>query len=193
MNRKIVKIVLGIVIGMMLVCLVAGVATFALAGSVARALASELQSDPTQVAAVASGIADYDLPAGFGNAYATQVAGFSFVTYIGDDRRSHIYLFQLPAYIILDRAELERQAQQATQPRSPNRPPRMETVDRRQAIVRSQEITLTVREGVNSDGLAYREMSGIFQGKGGQALVTITGLIKTWDQAKVDAFLASIR
>ncbi len=187
------KIVLRIVIGMLLVCLVGGVAAFALAGSVARAFASEWQSNPTQVAAVASGIADYDQPTGFGNAFARQASGFSFVTYTGDDGHSHIYLFQLPAFIILDQAELERQAQQATQPRSHNRPPRMETVDRRQAIVRGQEITLTVREGVNSDGLAYREMSGMFQGKSGQALVTITGLIKTWDQAKADAFLASIR
>ncbi len=187
------KIVLGIVIGMMLVCLVGGVAAFALVRSAGRALAGSVQSSPAQVAAVASGIADYDLPAGFGNAYATQAAGFSLVAYTGDDGYSHIFLFQLPAYITLDQAELERQAQQATQPRSHNRPPRMETVDRRQVIVRGQEVSLVVSEGVNSDGLAYREMSGIFQGKGGQALVTIAGLVETWDQAEVDAFLASIR
>ncbi len=145
------------------------------------------------MATVASGIADYDLPAGFGSEYATQIAGFSLVSYTGNDGRSHIYLLQLPAYINVDQAEIERQAQTAMQRRSHNRPPRMETVSRRQAVVRGQETTLTVREGVNSDGIGYREMSGTFQGRGGQTLVTVAGPVSTWDQAKVDAFLASIR
>jgi hypothetical protein len=33
----------------------------------------------------------------------------------------------------------------------------------------------------------------MFEGKGGQALVVISGPVQTWDQTVVDEFIASIR
>lgn len=47
-------------------------------------------------------------------------------------------------------------------------------------------------EGASHDQ-SYRVASAVFEGKGGTALVHISMPTASWDQAAVDAFIASLR
>jgi hypothetical protein len=69
----------------------------------------------------------------------------------------------------------------------------MVVVDEIPATIMGQPVTLVVSEGRNHDGQLYRQVDGMFEGKGGQALVVISGPVQTWDQTVVDEFIASIR
>ncbi len=50
-----------------------------------------------------------------------------------------------------------------------------------------------VQEGTNSHGDAYRSLMDVFKGKGGPTLLSIEDPTSRWNQAEVDAFIASIR
>jgi hypothetical protein len=68
----------------------------------------------------------------------------------------------------------------------------MREVGETNVTIRGQEVSLTVSEGNNRDGDPYRSMVGMFDGADGQVLLTISGRTSNWDQAAIDAFLASI-
>jgi hypothetical protein len=59
-------------------------------------------------------------------------------------------------------------------------------------IIMGQEVELVTSEGTNHEGQADRQVSAIFQGNGGQAMVMFERPVESWDQAEVDGFLASI-
>ncbi len=185
------KIIIGIIGGLTIVCLCLAVAGFALLRWGGYSVVRALDTDPAKAANISQSIAEYTLPAGFGSPFATQVAGFTMVSYTGADNHSHIYLFQLPSNFHVDQAEIERQFQNAG-PSNYNRPVQMQVVDQKKGIINGQEVTQVTSEGQNHDDQPYREVTAMFQGRGGQALVVISGLVSTWDQQAVDDFLGSI-
>lgn len=187
-----IKIILGLVAGVTLICLCVGAGGLILLRSTHSTLQGTFQSDSAKVVEASASIASYTLPAGFGDAYVTDVAGFSMVSYTGDDGHSHIYFFQLPKGIRLDQAEIERQLRENTGDKNNNWEARSEIVDQVPATICGQETTLVVSEGINHDGQPYRQVSGVFEGQGGQALVVFERPVSSWDQAEVDEFLASI-
>ncbi len=187
------KIILGLVAGIVVVCLIAAVAGVALFGLGGRVLANSLQTSPDQVALVGSAIADYSLPEGFDSAFAAHLAGFSVAGYNGSDAHSHIYLVQLPQSITLDEETIRRQLEQAVPADQYSRPEQMVVVEQRTTSIRGQDVTAVISEGTNHDGQSFRELSALFEGKNGQALVSISAPSDRWDQAMVDDFLASIR
>jgi hypothetical protein len=67
------------------------------------------------------------------------------------------------------------------------------TVGTSQATVRGQPVTFVISEGTNSAGQAYQQMTGVFQSKGGLALLTVEKPTSRWHQATIDTFIASIR
>jgi hypothetical protein len=52
---------------------------------------------------------------------------------------------------------------------------------------------LIVREGVTDDGEQMRQVTGLFEGKDGPALLMVAGEVDAWDTEMVDRFIASIR
>lgn len=187
-----IKLILGLTAGAFMLCLCAAVSGLFLLRSTGSVLGRALQTDADQVVEVSASIAEYNLPSGFGEAYTTQLAGFSLVSYTGDDGHSHIYFFQLPAGVHMDPDEIERRLQETAGDQDRNWDVSSEVVDQVPATICSQEVTLVISEGVNHDGQSYRQVSGMFQGKGGQALVVFERPVASWDQAEVDAFIASI-
>ena len=81
----------------------------------------------------------------------------------------------------------------AAQTRGYDRYTRTQVVGQQQVTVRGQTVTLVLSEGTNSSGQPYRTLTGVFQGKGGPALLSVEAPLSQWNQAEVDAFLASIR
>lgn len=186
------KIVTGIAGALLLLCVCGAVAAIGVLGSLGTRVARAVDLNPVQVESDASRIADFELPAGYTSEGAINIAGFLIVSYSPGDKHSHIVLVQAPANAHLDQAELEQYAQQAAAQRGYNRQTRSQVVGQQKATIRGQSVTLVIQEGTNSDGEAYRSLTGSFPGKGGTALVSFESPISRWDQAVVDAFLASI-
>jgi hypothetical protein len=68
----------------------------------------------------------------------------------------------------------------------------MTVVETRPATGRGQETTLVINEGVNSEGVSYRQVTVAFQGSG-PALLVISEPVTRWSQETVETFIASIR
>lgn len=191
MNRT-AKIFLGILVGLIALCLFVSAAGFFLIRSAGSMLERSIQTDPDKATAVASDIADFTLPAGFGSPYATQLAGFSVVQYNHTDGHSHVSFFQTPKWINLDQAEMERQFRETDPDKANYGNAHVQLVDQIQGTINDQPVTLMISEGTNSAGEPYREYSSIFQSKSGQTLVVYEAPLSRWDQTEVDDFLASI-
>lgn len=184
------KVFLGFAAGAAVVCLLAAGAGLLLLNSAGRMLnrIMILPGQAVQASDSALAIAEYELPPGFGSGYATRMADFYLTSYTGDDDHSHIYFFQLPAHVQVDVDKMEYQFQQAAQPAT-----NMQVVDQQPATLAGQSVELITSEGTNGEGQPYRQVSAMFQGRGGQAMVVYSSPIATWDQEAVDAFFASIR
>jgi hypothetical protein len=184
------RIVLILVSGLVMVCLCLVAAGFVAVRSAGWVLARTLERDAATVAEVGNDIATYELPAGFGDAFAADLAGFSLVGYTGADRHSHIYLFQAPATVNLDQVDMEQQLRRGA---GADNWVEVTEVDRYPCEIRGQQTTLVVSEGANHEQEPYRTASALFAGKGGTALVNISMPSASWDQAVVDEFIESLR
>jgi hypothetical protein len=69
----------------------------------------------------------------------------------------------------------------------------MTLVGEEQVVIKGEPVTLTVRESTAEDGEPMRQVTGLFQGKGGPAMLLVMGQANAWDQAVLDQFIASIR
>lgn len=185
-SKKILLIIVGTLLG---ICLCVGAAGFVLLRGAGWFITETVESDAPTVAAVGEGIADYTLPAGYGDGYAVSLGGYEMVAYTAVSGRSHIYLIQGPASLTVDRDTLARQAREAT---GADAWREVQTVEERPCQIRGQASTLVISEGVSHDGMRYRTASALFEGNGGPALVSLSAPADSWDQAMVDAFIASL-
>lgn len=190
--NNLTKVILAVVAVVLVACLATAAVGFFIFRSGGRLIANSLETDSGKVAQVSNSIAEFSVPEGFGSPYAAHILGFSVVGYTGADHHSHIYFAQLPKLLPVDRAEIEAQLRQATFGPTYDRTTKMTVVDRQATTIRGQDVTLLVSEGTNSNGDSFREVTGLFDGNGGQVLVVYETPIQSWDQAEVDAFLASI-
>lgn len=160
-----------------------------LTGLSACASGYSISTDVEQVTSAASDIADFDLPAGYTADFSAQMIGYTVAAFNPGDGHSHLYLIQST-----DEADGEKLASMLDEvvPGSSDSHTRMTIIETRSIVVRGQESMLVLSEGTNSEGEAYRQASVAFQGQGGPALLVFSEPTSRWDQATVDAFLASI-
>jgi len=168
------------VVGMLLVLFLGG-----LAGCSRR-------SDAGSINAAAAKIANFSLPAGYSPEATAEIGGYLFVSYAPGDGHSHIQFIQAPADATVDRATLEKYIQQASQNRDYDPNTRSQVVGSFQATIRGQSVTLVISEATNSAHQPYRSVTGVFQGKGGTALLSVESPVNSWNQGAVDQFIASI-
>lgn len=176
-----------ILAALLLGCAVGGLA----ACSGGRAVERAVVTDPDKLAEVGRSIADYQLPSGYQEGFGVQLLGFKLVAYVRDERQ-HIMLMQFPAAAGLSQVEMEQELRQASQHETGELRD-LRVVGRQEATIKGEKVVLVVSEGTDSQGEAYRMLSGIFQGRGGPTLLWIAGPVSSWDQAALDAFIASIR
>ena len=69
---------------------------------------------------------------------------------------------------------------------------RVNIVETRTVTMRGKEVPMVVGEGINSENQDFREVTALFEGRGGPALVSIISPVDQWDWETVDAFIASI-
>ncbi len=187
------KIIIGIVGSLFVLCACVGIVTMGGLGALGMTLASAVETTPGKVADVAGQIADFQVPANYRSEASVSLGDYMFVSYAPGDGHSHIQMVQVPNSVHVDQAALERYAEQANPNTGRNRYSNVRTVGQTQATIRGQDVTLIISEGTNRDGQTYRVLTGLFQGKGGPALLSIEAPVSNWNQAEVDAFIASIK
>ncbi len=154
--------------------------------------APQLTTNRARIEELAAEIADFDLPAGYAPEYGGSWRGATLAAYhVGDGPRHLVFL---QAEEGSDLAELNTEAALAeVTSGEESYYSGLTEVEVREVVIRGETTSMVVSEGVNGEGTAYRQVTAPFTGKGGPALVNLTGPINGWDWAVVEAFLASIR
>lgn len=188
------KIALAVGGGLLLVCICAGAVGLLAINQFGRTISRSVVTDPTQAAAAGDNIASFEIPPGYEQS-AMRLFGFDmvFISQPGQDSRSLIMLMQFPKNAGLTEEQMEQQMQQAMERQMNWGNLSLSKVGEEQVEIRGEPVTLTVREGSDSNGTQVRQMSGVFTGNGGPALIMIMGPIDSWDQDMVDNFIASIQ
>ncbi len=196
MNRN-TKIILGIVGGLVLVCICG--AAVALGGGLFAAnkaidfAAQNMTNDPQKIADLGDQIASFDAPEGFKGEFGMDLMGMTMVGYTGADQQSHIFMIQFPANTNLSVEEMERQLNQAMQSQQTGYGNQeMKVIENREVTVKGQKTTANIAEGSGNNG-TFRQLSVAFNGNGGPALLVYNVPAATWDDTAVDDLLASIQ
>jgi hypothetical protein len=193
------KILLGVVLGAaVFLFLCAGTALLSAGGYAFNRVTEAMEFDAAQVRSEAAAIAEFDAPAGYEPAYAFAMGGFNLVSYDPGDGRSHMLLAQGPEWLNLDPAAFEAQIRRDLGRRDLGgrrgweERPESTIVDHRTLRVDGQPVEFVIGEGVNGDGHEYRTMAGVWNSARGQVLIYIEEPVTRWNQAEIDAFVASI-
>jgi hypothetical protein len=152
----------------------------------------QLTTNIERIEQLAAEIADFETPTGYEPEYGGSWQGATLVAYhVGSGPR---HLMFLQAEEGSDLAELDTEAALAeVTSGEESYYSGLTEVEVREVVVRAETTSLVVSEGVNGEGVAYRQVTASFTGNGGPALVSLTGPVDGWDWATVEAFLASIR
>lgn len=187
------KIILGILAALVVLCLciAGGFAAFTIFA--ANKAGQAIDMDPAQVEAQAGAIAGFDLPAGFEPAVSMDLLGMKMAGYNSSDERSHIFLMQFPASMQLSSDDMQKQIERAMNSSQQNYGDlEMKVVETRDVTIKGNQEQATISEGEGSNG-SYRQLAVMFEGNGGQAFLIYMTPTENWDDAEVDAFLASFR
>ena len=190
------KIVIGVIVGLIVLCgcccLAGTVATPMLLGPLMDQAASTTE-DPQEIAQIAGRIVDYELPADYGEEFAMSFFGFDIVAFARDDTSGNvIIMMQMPEMFGLEPDEMMREMERSLQQQTGQEFGDLQYVDTIQTTIRDQPVTLTVQEGTDSNGRTIRQITGIFPGENGIAMLMIVGPTQNWDQQTVDEFLSSL-
>ena len=173
-----------ILTGAALVFLLGCIATLAVIPGVWKSL-----TDSAHVNTLAQQMADFQLPDGYQPDYAIEALGYAVAAYKGSDQHSHLVLMQGPADMEINENMLvgyvanDQRATNWTQ---------MTVLKSEQRVVRGAAATITLSERINSEGQRYRQLNMVFAGKQGPVLLVVNQLTSRWNNAAIDAFIASI-
>jgi hypothetical protein len=149
--------------------------------------------DSQAIAGSAAEIARFELPHGYSPDYAFTIGGFQMVGFDPGDNHSHLMLVKAPAWFNLDQQQFEQQLRRDYGDKLKwSERDEAKVVDHRTLRVEGQPVEFAIGEGVNSDGAAYRTMAGVWDSPDGQVFIYIEEPLSRWNQAEIDAFVASI-
>jgi hypothetical protein len=193
--NKTLKVVL-IVVGVLLILCICGVVIFigistVAAGSIISLVGQNTSTDPAKVSTAAAEIADFTPPPGFEGRSANMM-GFTTMFYINTGTLQNIILIQFPSSAQITPEQMMVNVR--SQISGSNGSNIQYTVTEEKPItIRGQQTTLTVAEGTSSQGVSFLQLIAPFQGKGGTAMVAITGPTDSFDEAYFISFLESMR
>jgi hypothetical protein len=188
------KVILAVFMGIVvLILMCAGTMVISLGGLAWNGMAQAMEFDAEQVSEQAASIANFELPAGYRPGYAFNAGGFRMVGYDMGDNHSHLILVQSPTWLKLDQMALEKELRRQFGDKVDWGDEKgSKLVDRRTLHVAGQPVEFAISEGVNSEGGSYRSMVGVWGSPSGQVLINVVEPAAHWNQAEVDAFIASI-
>jgi len=142
----------------------------------------------------ATQIAEFDVPTGYAADFGMDIGGTVMVGYSQPDTNSHFFLIQAPESAGMDQAQLEQTLRDALASSAGNDTAQAAEVEEIPMTIRGEEVTATIGTGTGGGGtVPIRIMTVPFTGDGGPALLMFQTAEADWDQAEVDAFIASFR
>lgn len=189
------KIILAVFTGIVvLILLCAGTFVLSLGGLAWNGMARAMEYDAVDVSREAAAIGDFELPEGYTPNYAFNAAGFRVVDYDLRDGHSHLMLVQAPEWAKLNQAEFEQQVRRNLGDKLKwGEDTKSKIVERRSLRVAGEPVEFAISAGVNASGGDYRAMTGVWDSPKGQVLIYVEEPQAHWNQAEIDAFIASIR
>lgn len=155
--------------------------------------AAQYRTQPAEIRSVADKIAGYKVPAGYSEKFAADLMGYQVVSLEGATPHCHLYLVQAPKDTQADIDKLQERARSMEEgQRGSRKSYDARVVETRIVSLRGQTVKLAVSEGINSSDQPYREVTALFAGRGGPAMVSISSPTDQWDWDTVNTFLASI-
>ena len=148
-----------------------------------------LETRPEKVNQTAAAIINFELPTGFGTAFAASVDGYSIVAYSHKNQSGHLYLIQSQNDADFDLLEQEMNKYVAG---SGNVPDHRIIVETLPVHIDDQSAEVVISEDNNGDGQRYRQALVAFEGKGGPALLVFSTLTNDWDTNTLNALLESL-
>jgi len=181
-------------LGAFLCVVVVGIASVAGIGYIGNRVAQGIATEPATVQAMANEFVHYELPSGYTEKMGMDLVIYKMILIGASDPSSNkplIFLahFDTPG---VSADEMSQQMRQSVQQQGGTSGLNMKVVETRKVTINGQETTLTVSEGSDSSGLSLRQWVTAFPAKKGTVLLLIQGSTEEWDDASLNAFLASI-
>jgi hypothetical protein len=171
------KILLGVLAGLLALCLIACVAAvliFGVAGSrISQSVTDSVQEDPAAVQADAGAIADFELPPGYTAVSSASMLDIRFVVWEHETQPATLILLQMPLSAPIDDVTID-QMENAIRRRAPRELNNLRTVERRELTLRGEPARFILMEGEEAEsGERFEQALIAFQGKGGMALLMV--------------------
>jgi hypothetical protein len=138
-------------------------------------------------------IADFSPPPGYEPEFGLHAIGYTVVAYNSGDSGGHLYLVQAGEEADDTMMTTLEETLANLVPGYSQDDSRMTVVEQRPFTIRDQPVTLTISEGMNGGNEQVRQVTAVFQGKEGPALLTLLEPANRWDEAAIETFLTSIR
>jgi hypothetical protein len=188
------KQILTILIVAIVFCILGGAAAIGGAGLIVDRFKDNVATDPEKVRQMAHEFINYELPPG----YAEQT-GMDFIIYkmilMGDSSdfsaKPIIFLAHFEA-ANMTAEQMTDQMQKSMEQQSGSSGLKLKVVETRKVTINGKETPLTVSEGSDSKGSAYRQWVTAFPGKTGFIIILIQGKADQWDDAVFNEFLSSV-
>lgn len=153
-----------------------------------------IHGSPQMTVRFGSEIADFEVPAGFGNPSGIHFGDGVLISYKSADEKYHLLLAQFPQRISINLDEMLRIIRDGSNdPGSIWYKTQMKLIDQYSVIIRGGKCTFNISDGINRDGVEFRMATAKFDGRGGPALVMIVGPGEDWNGEMVEAFVGSIK
>ncbi|MBK8022860.1 MAG: hypothetical protein IPK19_15875 [Chloroflexi bacterium] len=146
-------------------------------------------SDVAHVHEVAQRIADFELPPGYRPDYAVDVLGFSIAAYRSADGKGHLAFVMGPVGIVPDEGVVQGYVVNTSRHEDWRENRVLRTEDR---MVRGASATISFSERINGEGVPYRNLNLVFTGKSGNALLVVNEPVSAWNDAAIEALIASL-
>ncbi|MCP4427982.1 MAG: hypothetical protein GY803_26145 [Chloroflexi bacterium] len=193
---KELKIVLGIIAGLIVVCcLVFGVLALVMPRMAEQFMETAFTEDSGEAAEVAQSILDYDLPDGYTEEGAMSFAGMKIVMIVPADGHNGMVfmLMQFPSSVAISEAEMQRQMQEAFSQQTGQGDFQMSFIDTDEVVINGETVTLTIMEGTDGSGKGMRQVMGVFPANDGSpAMLTIAGSAADWNADAYNQFFNSL-
>ena len=194
---KELKIVLGIIGVLLVLCCLAGGVFLLVAPRMAESFVDNaIVENPAEAAIVAQGIVDYTLPSGYAEQIAMNFAGIKMVMIAPQTASSGmlIMFMEYPEALGGSPDDMQRQIEDAMAQQSGYQSMNMTAAGTQEAVINGEKALLTVLEGSDENGNQLRQATGIFESKtGSPAMLMVMGDLASWDTEAYNTFIQSMQ
>ena len=194
---KELKIVLGIIGVLLVLCCLAGGAFLLVAPRMAESFVDNAMTEnPAEAAAVAQEIVDYTLPSGYAEQIAMNFAGVKMVMIAPQTTGNGmlIMIMEYPGSLAGSPEDMQQQIEESMAQQSGLQSMNMTVTGTQEVVINGEKVLLTILEGSDESGNQLRQVTGIFESKtGSPAMLMVMGDLTSWETEAYNTFIQSMQ